>query len=136
MARRDTPGGRTRELFGCYGRYYKGLYSCNRLTRASAMDFSVYARAVGANVRKARLLRGLTQEQVAARGFTYRFFQELERGVRNPSLRMLYDLATALDVTVADLVDVGEAKLDPPLRLADPPRIPPGRKSKAARSRR
>lgn len=100
------------------------------------MDFSVYTRAVGANVRKARLRRGLTQEQVAARGFTYRFFQELERGVRNPSLRMLHELATALDVTVADLVDVGEDRLKPPLRLTNPPIIPPGRKSKIARSRR
>jgi len=97
------------------------------------MDFAVFTRAVGANVRKARLLRGLTQEQVAARGFTYRFFQELERGVRNPSLRMLHELATALDVTVADLVDVGEDTCDPPLRLAAPPKIPAGRKARARR---
>lgn len=100
------------------------------------MDFPSYARAVGANVRKARLLRGLTQEQVAARGFTYRFFQELERGVRNPSLRTLHDLAHALGVTAGDLVDVGERQLEPPLRLADPPVIRAGRKPRDSAQRR
>jgi transcriptional regulator with XRE-family HTH domain len=100
------------------------------------MDFASYARAIGANVRKARLLRGLTQEQVAARGFTYRFFQELERGVRNPSLRTLHDLASALGVTVEDLVDVGERRLDPPLRLTEPPAIRAGRKPRATTTRR
>jgi transcriptional regulator with XRE-family HTH domain len=40
-------------------------------------------KRVGANIRKARWLLGWTQEDVAARGLSYRYFQELERGQRN-----------------------------------------------------
>ena len=96
------------------------------------MDFAHIAKLVGQNVRRARWLRGLTQEQVAAKGFNYRFLQELERGMRNPSLRTLVELARALDVSVMDLVDVGEPRMNPPLskrKLTPPAR---GRKPSAS----
>jgi transcriptional regulator with XRE-family HTH domain len=52
----------------------------------------------------------MTQQDVASRGVTYRYFQELERGERNPSLQMMFDLAGVLGVRVADLVEVGERR--------------------------
>lgn len=100
------------------------------------MDFGSYLRRVGSNVRKARWALGLTQEQVAARGVTYRYYQEIERGERNPSLETLFTLARILDVTVAALVDVSptttaqararmaNAKLEAPKRGRKPSRLP------------
>lgn len=89
------------------------------------MEFASFSKRVGANMRKARWLRGWTQEDVAARGITYRYYQELERGERNPTLRTLLELAEIFGVTVADLVNVPGARAsDPPLsaQKASPPR--------------
>ena len=83
------------------------------------MDFATFLRRTGRNIRRARWRKGLTQQDVAGEGFTYRYLQEIERGVRNPSVKMLFDLAQVLDVRVADLVEVGERKA--PVRLADVP---------------
>jgi transcriptional regulator with XRE-family HTH domain len=97
------------------------------------VDFLTFCRLVGDNVRRARWLRGMTQERVAAQGFNYRFFQELERGGRNPSLRTLFDLAEVLGVTVRDLVDVGHGKpLRRPLRLR---RLTPPKRGRKPRSK-
>ena len=60
--------------------------------------------------------------------FPERFFQELERGVRNPSLRTLVEIAGALDVSVMDLLDVGEPRMNPPLRKRKLTAPPLGRK--------
>ena len=43
------------------------------------MDFATFLRRTGRNLRKARWRRGLTQQDVAAEGFTYRYLQEIER---------------------------------------------------------
>ena len=67
-------------------------------------------RRLGRNLRRARWRKGLRQEDVAAHGFTYRYLQEIERGARNPSVKMLFDLAQVLDVRVGDLVEVGERR--------------------------
>jgi transcriptional regulator with XRE-family HTH domain len=77
----------------------------------------------------------MTQQDVAAEGFTYRWVQELERGARNPSAKMLFDLAQVLDVRVADLVEVGERKA--PVKLADVPEsLAPKRGRKPAAKKR
>lgn len=61
---------------------------------------------VGANVRRLRLERGLTQEALAdAAGLDRTYVSGLERGVRNPSLSTLSKLAAALDVPLARLVE-------------------------------
>ena len=70
------------------------------------MDFNNYAKAVGNNIRQARYRLGLTQQQVAEKGFSFRYYQELERGTRNPTLQLLLQLAQVLEVTVAELVEV------------------------------
>lgn len=100
-----------------------------------AVDFETFLDRVGSNLRRARWRRGMRQEDVAGQGFTFRYLQELERGVRNPSLRMLFELARVLDVRVADLVDVGERKA--PVKLADVPEsLAPKRGRKATPKRR
>jgi transcriptional regulator with XRE-family HTH domain len=82
---------------------------------------------VGQNLKKARWLAGLTQEQVE--GITLRYYQDLERGKRNPTLELLFMLAKQFRVTVADLVDVAGERPSP-RRLADAQAEPPrtGRK--------
>lgn len=79
----------------------------------------------------------MTQADAAFRiGLTFRYFAEVERARRNPTLDTLLAIATALKVRVADLVDVepGEALDLDALNLAPPPT---GRKQtkRAARPR-
>ena len=95
------------------------------------MDFSAYLRRLGKNLQRARWRLGLTQQDVAAAGVTYRYYQELERGQRNPSLKMILDLADILEVRVTDLLEVGERRA--PVKLADLSVKPPprGRKPKS-----
>lgn len=62
-------------------------------------------RLVGRNVRRQRIERGLTQEQLAERsGFSQFYISGLENGRRNPTVVSLYELAQALGVSHVDLV--------------------------------
>jgi transcriptional regulator with XRE-family HTH domain len=62
-------------------------------------------RLVGRNLRKSRLARGWTQEQLAERsGFSQQYISGLEQGRRNPTVVSLYELAQALKVTPVDLL--------------------------------
>lgn len=66
---------------------------------------------VGRNVRRARIEKGLTQEELAARAGTSQFYiSSLEAGRRNPTIETLDELAQALGVRPIDLlcVDLGE----------------------------
>jgi transcriptional regulator with XRE-family HTH domain len=72
----------------------------------------------------------MTQLDVASQGITYRYVQELEQGRRNPSLRMLHDLAEILDVRIVDLLEVGEKKTPVKLSELDVKAPPRGRKPK------
>jgi transcriptional regulator with XRE-family HTH domain len=68
---------------------------------------TTFRRRVAARIRKARWRLGWTQADAAFRiGLTFRYFHEVERGHRNPSLDTLLAIARALKVKVADLVDV------------------------------
>jgi len=52
---------------------------------------------LGANVRRYRKLKGMTQEQLALEvGMERSYISDLERGTRNPSVRALGRLAEAL----------------------------------------
>jgi transcriptional regulator with XRE-family HTH domain len=54
---------------------------------------------LGANVRHHRKLADLSQEELAARaGMERSYVSDLERGVRNPSVRALGRLAEALGI--------------------------------------
>lgn len=98
------------------------------------MDAERFRLLVARNIRQARWMRGLTQAQAAeACGLTRRYYEETERGERNPSVEGLFRIAAGLGVAVVDLVDVAGARsklgerLDS-MKLVAPPT---GRKPKA-----
>ncbi len=97
---------------------------------------TTFHRRVADRVRKARWRLGLTQEDAAVRtGLSARYFAEVERGLRNPSIGTLFSIAHALKVRVADLVDA-----EPGARIdLDAPEVkapPLGRKPRAKAARR
>ncbi len=60
---------------------------------------------LAANVKALRLNRGLTQEQVAhTAGLSLSDVGRIERGERDPGVRVLAKLARGLSATVEDLV--------------------------------
>ncbi len=99
------------------------------------MSPEVFRRKVAARIKKARWRLGWTQADAAFRvGLTFRYFAEVERGRRNPSLDTLLAIARALKVRVADLVDVEPGpRIDWETLRANPPKT--GRKPSRASSR-
>lgn len=66
-------------------------------------------RLVGTNVRTLRVAKGWTQEQFAERsGFSQQYISGLESGRRNPTVLSLFELAQALDVAPAELLQPSE----------------------------
>ena len=64
---------------------------------------------VGANIRRFRHAAGLSQEELAHRARIDRsYVSGLERGVRNPSVLILQDLAAVLGIHAADLLTAPE----------------------------
>lgn len=70
---------------------------------------------LGRNVRAARIRRGMSQETLALEANMKRsYVSDLERGTRNPSVKAIGRLATALEVLPRDLLEVpGEATSEP-----------------------
>lgn len=63
-------------------------------------------------IKKHRQRMGISQEELAHRADVDRtFVSRLERGVRQPTITTLLQLAKALEVTAAELVGEIEAKL-------------------------
>ena len=63
-------------------------------------------RRVGRNVRQIRKERGLTQEDLAFESGLHRtYISSVERGIRNPTVLVLADIATALRVSAARLLE-------------------------------
>jgi transcriptional regulator with XRE-family HTH domain len=63
---------------------------------------------LGRNVRLQRQARGMSQEQLALdAGMKRSYVSELERGLRNPTVRALGRLAHALNVQPAELLKDG-----------------------------
>ncbi|MDM9645555.1 helix-turn-helix transcriptional regulator [Rhizobium sp. S163] len=62
-------------------------------------------KLVGRNFARLRRERGLTQEDVELRsGYSQQYLSGLERGLRNPTIITLYELAQALGVSHVELV--------------------------------
>lgn len=60
---------------------------------------------LGRNVRERRAKLGLSQEEVAFRaGMKRSYLSDLERGVRNPTVRALGRLAVALELDASELL--------------------------------
>ncbi len=63
-------------------------------------------RQVGENVRKLRDKRGWSQEALAHKAHLHRtYISGVERGIRNPTVSVLQEIAKALDVPPARLLD-------------------------------
>ncbi|MGH7204532.1 MAG: helix-turn-helix domain-containing protein [Candidatus Levyibacteriota bacterium] len=60
---------------------------------------------LGESVRKYRRKAGLSQEELAVKAkLDLTSVSEIESGLRNPSLKTLHKLASALRITVNDLI--------------------------------
>jgi len=60
---------------------------------------------LGARIRSAREIRGLSQEELAARaGINNSFLSQVERGLKAPSMRTLFVIATVLDAPASQLL--------------------------------
>lgn len=71
-------------------------------------------KLVGRNVKRIRLAKGLTQEQLAEKsGFSQQYISGLEKGQRNPTIISLYELARSLGVSHIELVNAAEAARAP-----------------------
>ncbi len=72
-------------------------------------DPETITQAVATNVRAQRTHRGLTLDALAARsGVSRGMLVQVEQGRTNPSVTTLTRIASALGVTVARLVEVGD----------------------------
>lgn len=61
---------------------------------------------VGANIRRLRKAKGLTQEQLAHEaGIAMRYVAGIERGEENPSLRYLVKIASVLETEPSALLE-------------------------------
>ena len=100
------------------------------------MSPETFRRKVASRIQRARWRLGWTQVDAAFKiGLTFRYFAEVERARRNPTLEVLLSIARGLKVKVADLVDVEPgARLDLDALKLGPP--PTGRKPTRTRARR
>jgi transcriptional regulator with XRE-family HTH domain len=60
-------------------------------------------RMVGKRIKELRLERGLKQEEMCQFGFEYKYYQRIEYGQKNLSLKTLNKLAKAFGIEVAKL---------------------------------
>ncbi|MEE7505135.1 helix-turn-helix transcriptional regulator [Methylobacterium mesophilicum] len=68
------------------------------------MQADPFLTAIGAQMRRARIARGFSQEQLAESAGIHRNYVGLiERGERNVKLSVVVDVAEALDITLAQL---------------------------------
>jgi len=67
--------------------------------------------SIGENLRLHRLRKGLSQEQLAlSAGVNTSYIGQLERGEKNPTVKILDKIASALEVTTVELIAPNEAK--------------------------
>lgn len=60
---------------------------------------------IGKNIKKAREKAGLTQEQVAEKaGVHVSYYSRIERGVVNPSIEVIENIARVLKVKSSDIL--------------------------------
>ena len=68
-------------------------------------------KAFGRALRKAREKRGLSQDGLAHKtGYSRNYVGQIERGEKNPTLRIILDLAEALEVRAATMIAFVESE--------------------------
>jgi DNA-binding XRE family transcriptional regulator len=74
----------------------------------SKVDFETFRNKLGKKIKKERVARGLTQEDMddGDDGVPHRTMQNIETGRSNPNLRTLFRLSKRMDISVSDLMDV------------------------------
>jgi transcriptional regulator with XRE-family HTH domain len=97
------------------------------------MTPATFRRKVAARIQRARWRLGLSQEVAAERvGLAPRYYADLERGNRNPTIETIFSVAHAFKVSVGDLVDVdGGPRVDLESLDLSPPKV--GRPKKSRR---
>ena len=71
------------------------------------MDRIALSRLIGANIRKYRVHRDISQEHLALEsGIHPAYISKLERGEKCPTIDTLYRLAKALGIPVYKLIDI------------------------------
>lgn len=81
-----------------------------------------FRRRVAKRIKLARWRLGLTQTEAAEKiRMGTKYFMEVERGTHDIGIEVLFRVARGLKVSVADLVDLGDARVDlDALKLAPP----------------
>ena len=70
-----------------------------------AMGYEETLQVIAANTREFREGKGLSQEALALEADVDRtYISQIERGVANPSLRVLFQISNVLDISVVDLL--------------------------------
>lgn len=84
------------------------------------VHYEEFFQTVVYNIRQARWAAGMTQEDVAGKGFTLNHYQEIEAGLRQVTLRTLYKLASIFGVSVSALVEIeGRDEIQSRVPLSD-----------------
>jgi DNA-binding XRE family transcriptional regulator len=68
------------------------------------MNFSMYLRQLGRNIKAARKKSGLKQIDVNTCGISYRHYQSIEAGKVNVTIETLYRLANLYQIPISELV--------------------------------
>jgi transcriptional regulator with XRE-family HTH domain len=67
------------------------------------MDKSAFNKKLGSYIRKVRIEKGLTQQQLADKlGLDFQYISRIERGLISPTLYWISDLAKALECNDAE----------------------------------
>lgn len=70
------------------------------------------SKAVGKTIKELRKARGITQEGLAEMINSHQvYISEIERGLKTPSLQVLYEMSKAFGMTLTSLVSSIEKKL-------------------------
>ena len=107
MARRRPPHPRATRA------HLVGYIRCSPARQPVSLPDMDLCALVGRNVRRFRLAAGLTQEELAHRANLDRtYLSDIERGIRNPTVLLLRDIAAVLAVHPAVLLfEAHEAEL-------------------------
>lgn len=91
-----------------------------RAESGGAAAATAIGEELGRRVRQGRAKRGMTRRQLAGdSGTSERYLAQIESGVGNPSIVVLYAIADALDVPAAELLPVSRKRPDALTRIVD-----------------
>lgn len=61
---------------------------------------------IGNRIREMRKAKGLRQEDMGSLGISYKYFQTVENGRANPTLKTIQKIADALDIEATELFNL------------------------------